>query len=547
MKKYSRRIVAFLMTVVMVVSMCVVTFAAKETSDEEATIKGIEAETGIEVTAYKIVDYDPSGEYKPLLDGIIDDVTNITGNQVWEFADNLDQLKISVPIDRKKGNDYVASKEDNLTPGVWMIIVNGSSKYLYNPAILSVMQEANGYKYGILDYDNDTWNSTIYVKRAEPKITKEAVNEDGTDTVKGVQYGNILKFTVTSDIPGYADNMSNIQYTISDKLDGLKLVKDETHSPSVQVKKADGSDAGEKGATTLLKNTVSEAVINEAESFLIDLSGKAENGWDAWIKDNRGNKIIITYYARVTSEKKINVDKTTNNVTLQYSTNDKTQTKIADTKHYTFGIDTGFNKELQQDLKNQTGEFIKIDENGNVAYEEKDGNPTSVKTTSPLAGAQFQLHIESETGSLFTHGANADGNYFETDSNGRLQINGLDSDVTYYLVETKAPLGYSRITEPIKVTITADYPEGVLTGYSVKFETKGNEATTNYKYEEVTGTTTLINEEGSASNPFGFKNTKLSELPSTGGIGTYIFTITGVLIMAGVAGMFIISRRKEHE
>jgi LPXTG-motif cell wall-anchored protein len=39
-------------------------------------------------------------------------------------------------------------------------------------------------------------------------------------------------------------------------------------------------------------------------------------------------------------------------------------------------------------------------------------------------------------------------------------------------------------------------------------------------------------------------DTQLSALPSTGGIGTTIFTIAGCLIMVAAAGLFFVSRRK---
>ena len=42
-------------------------------------------------------------------------------------------------------------------------------------------------------------------------------------------------------------------------------------------------------------------------------------------------------------------------------------------------------------------------------------------------------------------------------------------------------------------------------------------------------------------------NTKLGTLPSTGGMGTYLFTIIGVVVMAGAAGAFFMSRRKGSE
>ena len=42
----------------------------------------------------------------------------------------------------------------------------------------------------------------------------------------------------------------------------------------------------------------------------------------------------------------------------------------------------------------------------------------------------------------------------------------------------------------------------------------------------------------------GIQNTKISSLPSTGGIGTTIFTIGGCAIMILAAGLYFASRRK---
>lgn len=42
-------------------------------------------------------------------------------------------------------------------------------------------------------------------------------------------------------------------------------------------------------------------------------------------------------------------------------------------------------------------------------------------------------------------------------------------------------------------------------------------------------------------------DTKLSALPSTGGMGTYLFTIVGVVLMTCAAGAFFVSRRKTNK
>lgn len=95
-------------------------------------------------------------------------------------------------------------------------------------------------------------------------------------------------------------------------------------------------------------------------------------------------------------------------------------------------------------------------------------------------------------------------------TNGTLKVTGLDEG-KYEFKETKAP-----------------------TGYKVNPDNKAFEIIANEE-KEVT------------ADPVEFVNTKLSSLPSTGGMGTYLFTIIGVVVMAGAAGAFFISRRKGSE
>ena len=91
--------------------------------------------------------------------------------------------------------------------------------------------------------------------------------------------------------------------------------------------------------------------------------------------------------------------------------------------------------------------------------------------------------------------------------------------------------------------INASFEGDTLTGYDVVIGGK----TTHYEYNENAGTVKLVNDKDHPSNPYGFKNTKISELPSTGGMGTYLFTIIGVVVMAGAAGAFFMSRRRGSE
>ncbi len=84
----------------------------------------------------------------------------------------------------------------------------------------------------------------------------------------------------------------------------------------------------------------------------------------------------------------------------------------------------------------------------------------------------------------------------------------------YYFEEVEAPLDYSINANDAKVTITK---------------------------ENTTAEAVLDPAETSMTD------TRLASLPSTGGIGTTIFTIGGCLIMIVAAGLFFATRRKAEK
>ncbi len=372
---------------------------------------------------------------------------------------------------------------------------------------------------------------------------------DPKDTnVVGTQFGDILKFTVTADIPAYTADRKEIQYSIKDTLTGLDFVLDDQHPVVVKVG-ADAETAAENEYVQgIAQKAIQDAIDAKEKSFTVTDLG------DEFLIANSNNKIIIEYFAKVTSTTLVNVDRMNNKAELDYSNNTDTENKSnhkeTETKHYTFGIDTTVSGWKGSESSHPTGEFVKIDDKGNIQYTEtpgevvkKDGEPQF------LAGAEFQLHIGSADGAVFADKTGK--NTFVTDENGRLEIVGLDDGVDYYLVETKAPAGYSLNTTPVKVRINATYAldpetnlEDVLTGYEVVMGEGESQTITHYGYDIETGETEFINTADTPSNPFGFKNTKLTNLPSTGGIGTTIFTIGGCLIMVIAAGLFFASRRK---
>ena len=109
--------------------------------------------------------------------------------------------------------------------------------------------------------------------------------------------------------------------------------------------------------------------------------------------------------------------------------------------------------------------------------------------------------------------------------------------------ETKAPAGYNKLADPIKVVIAeSEYDSnGVVTKYTITFG-DGENAQTNTldASREQTGDAT-VSAQLSATDTIG--NNSGALLPETGGIGTTIFYIVGGVLAAGAVVLLITKRR----
>ena len=120
-----------------------------------------------------------------------------------------------------------------------------------------------------------------------------------------------------------------------------------------------------------------------------------------------------------------------------------------------------------------------------------------------------------------------------TNANGLAQVIGLDAG-TYELYETKAPGGYNKLKDPIKIVITAtldkteDNP--ALTALTIKVD---DSAAEDGDVTKGTVSTTVTNNSGAT-------------LPETGGVGTTLFYIIGGVLMVGAAVLLVTRKRMNN-
>lgn len=121
-----------------------------------------------------------------------------------------------------------------------------------------------------------------------------------------------------------------------------------------------------------------------------------------------------------------------------------------------------------------------------------------------------------------------------TDSNGNLKIAGLQEEKTYTLTETVAPQDYSLPTDQ---------------DFAFKISTTDYTATTNkLKFDrEDEGYTTSNPNSDNKTFDVTLKKAKAGFLPETGGMGTVVFTVVGVAVMATACTILVVRNRKNNE
>lgn len=513
--KRMKKLFAILMTMAMVMGLSITGFAAQNlgsdgkygTADDTGTIAVSGVEEGVTVNAYKIIEakYENTGGQFSGYNVLYTTTPAITipsdGNAVSISQIQMDQLEkmnlgTGVPMN---WDDGTSTYKADVAPGTYLVRVTGSETRIYNTMVVSVYYETNSLNETVLN-----------VSEANAKMITHPTIDKKVDGVEGnsAEIGEDVTYTiVVSPIPHYSGNhpVFNIVDTLSDGL---------TYNGDLEVK------IGNQTFTDY--DLTYTPASNQIEVDFVKDNGYTLNAYT-------GQTMTITYTAKVNEKAVVNENYNNNDAKLNYTRDSKVENKDTFVKDETYT----YTFELDGDVSGTTGIIDKV------------GNKT--EDTKGLDGATFALYKENPDN-------NPDAEEFKTATTrtidgkkGQMTFTGLEAGTTYYLKETNPPSGYSLNTKVYEVLIEATYygesdsvsekDYGKLKAWTVKID--GNQVANFSISKEAKVTESDI-------SGVDIKNTTIAALPSTGGMGTTLFTIAGCVIMISAAGLFFATRKKAN-
>ena len=399
-----------------------------------------------------------------------------------------------------------------------------------NPFFVSLPMttiDGTAWNYDVTVYPkNQTGNPTLDKTVREDKNSTGKNTGSLTDITGGYAHtasasiGDTVDYQIISTMPTITSKASDLsEYAYVDTMSkGIKYNKNDV---AIEFFK----DAGctDKIATWAVNSgkftvgyddTANTMTIRMTDTGLSEINEETTVYTDSVKRGYSDCTMRITYAATLTADAQMGDTDNPNEVELTWRrTNNTYFDTLRDCCHvYTYGIDV-----LKQ-------------------FSENGGNLRNVKFKLHNDSDDCYITAEQKDGVYYAKGfaaKKADATTFVPNSSGHIVVKGLEDDA-YSLTETATDKGYVLLKDAVKIVIkTAE--SGQCEKCGAKLLTAS--ATVNGKDASMT--------DGNAIVPLTVVNNPGFDLPKTGGYGTWMFTIGGVVLLGAAA--FIVIRSRKHK
>lgn len=558
MKKTMKKCLTLLLALAMLLAMAVP--AAAEEPNYSRTITFTDVAQGDTVKAYKLVGYNATYteyEFHGDFNNFVGQYYNTSGTLSTEdYLKDLDSTHMAAllagyvnmcQIPGAAGNHALptesatatadASNQVTLTlePGYYVVLGSTTATNDRTYQLTSVFVQVKNGELKVIAGDGKTEiiDGEVQLKHTTGPIISMSVKDDkGTPAAwKGAaagQVGEVLDFYIHLKLPDYNnDNVYMTKLALNNTLKGLQYV--ENSAGVYNTEEIAGATHIDNAVTV---DTVS-AYANGSQTVTFNL--KYQN-----IKGTTGAvSAYLHFKAKVMPEAAAAGKTATAETKLDYTfsldpTTSRTTSAVG-VKVHTYA----FSLAKLSDEQNAAGANLPLTNAGFTLYSDNTMT-TPIKMVkvdaTATTDAYYRPALTGETDIVTEMAAN-----MGADQN-TLLVRGLDA-ATYYLKETKVPAGYYAPKGIFKLELTAERDSSESL---VKTLSKGSVFGA---LKDADRALVRRNEVNKGLNRFeaDLLNSSTPVLPTTGGVGTVMFTVIGLLCMGAALWFFLFARRRRED
>lgn len=561
MKKTMKKCLTLLLALAMLLAMAVP--AAAEEPNYSRTITFTDVAQGDTVKAYKLVGYNATYteyEFHGDFNNFVGQYYNTSGTLSTEdYLKDLDSTHMAAllagyvnmcQIPGAAGNHALptesatatadASNQVTLTlePGYYVVLGSTTATNDRTYQLTSVFVQVKNGELKVIAGDGKTEiiDGEVQLKHTTGPIISMSVKDDkGTPAAwKGAaagQVGEVLDFYIHLKLPDYNnDNVYMTKLALNNTLKGLQYV--ENSAGVYNTEEIAGATHIDNAVTV---DTVS-AYANGSQTVTFNL--KYQN-----IKGTTGAvSAYLHFKAKVMPEAAAAGKTATAETKLDYTfsldpTTSRTTSAVG-VKVHTYA----FSLAKLSDEQNAAGANLPLTNAGFTLYSDNTMT-TPIKMVkvdaTATTNAYYRPALTGETDIVTEMAAN-----MGADQN-TLLVRGLDA-ATYYLKETKVPAGYYAPKGGFAVQLTGER-EAVNETLNGKLAAASSFTATNATDNVLLNGTASVNGTEMNRLDASLKNSSTPVLPTTGGVGTVMFTVIGLLCMGAALWFFLFARRRRED